>query len=360
MEQGDKQDKDFISIRVLASPKRWGSRVLKFFTSTDFTHITHVHAICTSVFEHLQLATSLGQISRATDLETVFSTMSQGEDIQVTCRPSSMYAILPSVLQLRIPPLAAVQKTIYNYNPRSRKRNTGGLVPRASESEDLKAKGDHTELAVSDQTEAIDTGKDYAVHCRLPHEMPFQGSSPAQIGSHLLNAALVESHQQDSQRQAFSRQLYINGMTYLLQGLPSDLTEQEVVHLQSALPKSLDRSPHSYYSSYKSPNPSVLHRGVATTVMLFCLLLRLTLPYIKYFLAMTYNYERSHHVTEDALTLSINLVNHFSKLGMDVTRTAMNNKPVVEVITYCVDGICGGLNEGLCEGIKAFDARTEP
>lgn len=286
--------------------------------------------------------------------------MSHGEDIQVTRRPSSMYAILPSVLQLRIPPLAVVQKIIYDYSPRSRRRNTGLIVSHASESEDIGVEGGHTEVGMSDQTEAIDTGNDYAVHCRLPHETPFQASSPAQVGSHLLNAALVESHQQDSQRQAFSRQLYISGMTYLLQGLPSDLTEQEVIHLQSALPTSLDRSPHSDYASYKSPNPSILHRSVATTVMLFCLLLRLTLPYIKYFLAMTYDYERSHHVTEDALTLSMSLVNHFGKLGTDILRTTMNNKPVVEVITYCVDGIGGGLNEGLCEGIRAFDARNEP
>lgn len=285
---------------------------------------------------------------------------SQHEDIRVTCRPSSVFAFLLNILQFRISPLAAAQGSINDYNLRSRQRFTGLPIPHVSGSEDLEVKGDHTELAVSDQTEAVVTGKEYAVQCSLPHEMPFQGSSPTHIGSHLLNAALVESQQEDPQRQAFSRQLYINGMTYLLQGLPSDLTEQEVVHLQSALPKSLDRSPHSDKSPHKSPNPSILHRSVATSVMFFCLLLRLTLPYIKYFLAMTYSYERSHHVTEDALALSISLVNHFGKLGMEVMKTAMNNKPVVEVVTYCVDGICGGLNEGLCEGIKAIDARNEP
>ncbi len=285
--------------------------------------------------------------------------MSQVENLQATCRPSSMYTILSHILKFRIPPLAAIQRSIYDYSPRSRKRITGLFVLRTTGSEDFEVEGDLTKVAVSDQSEATDTGKDFIVHCRLPHEMPTQGSSPAQIGSHLLNAALVESPQQDPQRQAFSRQLYINGMAYLLQGLPSDLTEQETVHIQSALPKSLDRSTHPDYELYKSPTPSILHRSVATTVMLFLLLLRLTLPHIKYFLAKTYSYERSHHVTEDALAWSISLVNHLGNLGMDILRTAMNKRPVVEVITYCVDGICGGLNEGLRQGIKAIDTRSE-
>lgn len=270
-----------------------------------------------------------------------------------------MYATLSHILKFRIPPLAAIQRSIYDYSPRSRKRITGLFVLRTTGSEDTEVGGDLTKVAVSDQSEATDIGKDFIVHCRLPHEMPIQGSSPAQIGSHLLNAALVESQQQDPQRQAFSRQLYINGTAYLLQGLPSDLTEQETVHIQSALPKSLDRSTHPDYALYKSPTPSILHRSVATTVMLFLLLLRLTLPHIKYFLAKTYSYERSHHVTEDALAWSISLLNDLGKLGMDILRTAMNKRPVVEVITYCVDGICGGLNEGLRQGIKAIDTRSE-
>ncbi len=215
------------------------------------------------------------------------------------------------------------------------------------------------ELAVSEQTEAVNTGNGHAIQGRLPHDMPFSKPSPTQIGLQLLNAATVESQQSNPQSQAFSRQLYINGMVYLLQGLPPDLIEQEVLQLQSALPNSLDRSLHSDTAPQKRPNPSILHRSVETTVLFFCLLIRFALPYVKYFLALAYSYERTHHVTENAFALSIHSVNHFGKLGVNVVGMAMNNKPVMEVITYCVDGICGGLSEGLGEGIKAIGAQNE-
>lgn len=286
--------------------------------------------------------------------------MSQDEKIQVTGKPSLIYAILPTALQSWIPLLASVQRIIGEYSLRSRKRDRGLLVPRDSGGEDLQVKRDNMEPAVSDQTEVVDMGKEHALQGRLPYDVTFQKSSPTQIGTHLLNAAMVESQQPDPQSQAFSRQLYINSMAYLLQGLPSDLTEQEVLNLQSALPKSLDRSPRTDTAPQNTPNPSVLHRGVANSVILSCLLLRVALPYAKYFLGVVYDFERSHHVTENALALSMSSVNYFGKLGMDVVGTAVNNKPVMEVVIYCVDGICGGLNEGLVEGIKAIDARNDP
>ena len=177
-------------------------------------------------------------------------------------------------------------------------------------------------------------------------------------GSHLLNAALVESEMRDPRNELLSRQLYIDSMTYLLQGLPPDLTEQEVTRLQSALPEPL-QEPHQSEKSLPEPQtPSVLHRSVSNIIIALCLIIRLALPYIKYLLALAYSYERTHHVTENALTMSMNAIDSLSRKSMDVTGAAMRNELVMGAVTYCVEGVCGGLNEGLGEGMKAIDARN--
>ena len=285
--------------------------------------------------------------------------MSHHDTIKVAGRTSLMHAILPSLLHPRIPLLASVQRTISNYGNRSTNRIGGLLVRSAHGNADLEVEGRRMELAKSNQEKSATAEEGHPSEDGTQYNKSFPKSSPTQIGSHLLNAAAIECRHQDPQSQAFARQLHINSMAYLLQGLPQDLTDQEILHLQCALPQSLKRSPHSGNTSSKSRKPSILHRGIATAVLILCLVLRLTLPYIKYFLAVAYNYERSHHVRETTLALSMNLVDQFGKIGMGVMGTAANNRLMVDVITYCVEGVCGGLNEGLGEGTRVIGVRNQ-
>ena len=149
-------------------------------------------------------------------------------------------------------------------------------------------------------------------------------------------------------------------MTYLLQGLPPDLTDQEVYHLQSALPKALNSVDCIEASTNEQRVPSVLHRSVAKMVISLCLLVRLILPWIKHLLALAHSYERTHHMTGQALAASMTTVDSVGRRSMGIARTAMNNQLVMETVTYCIDGVCGGLNEGLGESIKAIEARDRP
>ena len=163
----------------------------------------------------------------------------------------------------------------------------------------------------------------------------------------------------DPRNQLLSRQIYIDSMTYLLQGLPPDLSEQEIARLHSALPKPLQEPNQSERSLPEPHIPSVLHRSVSNIIIAFCLVIRLALPYIKYLLALAYRYERSHHVTENALSMSINTVDSLGRKSIDVTGAAMHNELIMGAVAYCVEGVCGGLNEGLGEGMKAIGARNE-
>ena len=179
------------------------------------------------------------------------------------------------------------------------------------------------------------------------------------LGWGLLQTSLSEAQYEDPQSQAFSRQLYISSLSHLLQGLPSDLNNQEVNHLRQGLPPSLGDPNQAKAIEAHKQHSSILHRGVSTSIILVCLFLRLALPYIRYFLAVAHNYERTHHVTERALALSMDMADSLGKWSMEMAATAMESKLVMGSVQYCIEGICGGLAEGLGEGMRAIESRKD-
>jgi hypothetical protein len=88
----------------------------------------------------------------------------------------------------------------------------------------------------------------------------------------------IPSYGIDDTSPVLTRQLYLHGMTYLLRGLPSDLTPEELLSLQAAAPQALvtaqadpashalvPRSGQSQVARGMSPqDPSILHRITAT------------------------------------------------------------------------------------------------
>ena len=149
-------------------------------------------------------------------------------------------------------------------------------------------------------------------------------------------------------------------MAYLIQGLPSDLTDQERLRLKNLLPEPLKDSTPPITSRPVKRNPSLLHRSLASAIIAICLLLRLALPYIKLLITMAYSYDRAHHVRERVFAFSVNATDSFAKGSMAMASTAMTNEVVLGAVTYWADGIRGGLNEGFGEGLKVIEAQNEP
>lgn len=149
-------------------------------------------------------------------------------------------------------------------------------------------------------------------------------------------------------------------MAYLIQGLPSDLTDEETHHLKTALPTPLKHPAASKPARPKKRDPSLLHRSLASTIIAICLLLRLALPYIKLFIATAYDYDRAHRIRERVFAISVTAAESFGKRGMALASTALTNEVVLGAVTYWVDGIRGGLNEGFGEGLKVIEGQNEP
>ena len=146
-------------------------------------------------------------------------------------------------------------------------------------------------------------------------------------------------------------------MAYLVQGLPCNLTDQETLHLRNALPESLTDSTHPTEIPPKKRTPSLLHRSLASTIVAICLLVRLAFPYIKLLIAAAYSYDRAYNVRERLFAFGVTAADSLGKTSMALAGTAMTNEVVLGAVTYWVDGIRGGLSEGLGEGMKVIEAQ---
>ena len=174
-------------------------------------------------------------------------------------------------------------------------------------------------------------------------------------GFNLLEIAFTESQGSAHQSQSLSRQLYIDALSYLLKGLPLDLTQQEAHTIRSSLPPEIKFASTARRSVEDKAKPSLLHRGLASTIMFLCVIVRLLLPYIKYLFAMIYRYERSHHVSERVFSSSMSTADSLGRKSLELVSTALGHEIVMDGLAYCVDGVRGGLTEGLGEGLKVIE-----
>jgi hypothetical protein len=193
----------------------------------------------------------------------------------------------------------------------------------------------------------------------------------------LLSLALEESSTVSQSPQygnpSLARQLYIHSLTYLLRALPADLTAEEIISLQASLPSEVipepkpaaDTDQPRQHSQSNHP-PSFLHKTLASTIIQLFILFQFVLPYLKYILASAYQYERSHKLSEKFLTRSITTVDSLGKHSLALTAAIYGigdgrvGQALTDIATWVVDGITGGIHDGLGEGLAILGGRRGP
>lgn len=206
----------------------------------------------------------------------------------------------------------------------------------------------------------------------------------ANQGSSLFSQAHAESHtlsqRDDETTTIFTRQLYIHSLTYFLRGLPSDLTAQETLSLQAAIPESLvpvrvEPCTHTMMTlahdgtitEIDSGEPSLLHRVTAILVFRSFVLMQFLLPYIKLLISHAYQFEREHRITQRLVSNGIMTADSLRRTSLQFSRTVcqMNDgkvgKALNDVALWWVAGLTGGLQQGIREGVLMLsnDNRTE-
>lgn len=161
---------------------------------------------------------------------------------------------------------------------------------------------------------------------------------------------------------------------YLLRALPTDLSTAEILSLRTSLPPTIvdsieasavqkeialydDANPDDTVASTPSPPPSIVHRVVAAATLQFFILVQFLLPYLRYFIASAYRYERDNRITERLFAKSIDTVDEVGRRTVRLADRvfAMNDGKVGQAINditlWWVTGITGGIHQGLSEGV---------
>ena len=173
---------------------------------------------------------------------------------------------------------------------------------------------------------------------------------------------------------ALVRQLYIHGVTYLLRGLPADMTPEETISLEAAVPQGViemrartnqyDLVPMSQ-GMQSAAEPTVLHKLTATIVFQTFVFIQFLLPYVKVLLANTIQLERKHQITKRLVNTSVTTVDELGRRSLRLSQTVcqMNDGKVGQAINdmtiWWVKGVTGGMQQGFEEGLSTMRAAPE-
>lgn len=163
------------------------------------------------------------------------------------------------------------------------------------------------------------------------------------------------------------RTLYIDGLRYLLSGLPSDLKSNEIKGLQAAIPDTLVNAqdeevvfvPGARPETVAQGPPTLLYRATAWTVCYAMLLITFMMPYVRLLLGYAYQYEKEHRIGRRLLESSTATANRLGQRGL---RTAQNifqwndgmvGDAVNRAVVYGTAGMSGGLRQGIEDAYRA-------
>ncbi|KAG0649211.1 hypothetical protein D0Z07_4532, partial [Hyphodiscus hymeniophilus] len=310
-------------------------------------------------------------------------------DFAPRAKPSSMlFSMLPSAVQSRLPRLSSLRKSVSMYGLATVRRGHGSRGPwsgsrtpdmamvlsGARPTEELGYEIDS--LSSDDELTKLDDAGMRRPMVELTESTSGIGWKFANQGLNLLSLTVEESTtmSQDPRfgNPDFARQLYLHALTYLIRGLPSDLTTEEQFSVRSALPigvvDPLQLKMDTGIESSKAPResdaePSLLHRTLASTIVQLFILFQFLLPYLKYLLSAAYQYEREHKISEKVLSQSIETVDTIGKRSLSITGAiyGMGDGKVGQIITHAaswiVEGVTGGIHEGVGEGMVIMGAR---
>lgn len=206
-----------------------------------------------------------------------------------------------------------------------------------------------------------------------------QGQSPIYFSAHekrlnlKIGASLVYASIEGGRTVAeedtggFERKAYIDGLAYLLRGLPQDLDEYEAEQVCAALPVSVShrrvdsltqgRQGALLTDTGGEPGRSLLHRAVQRVVVSIIFIIHVILPYLMQVFKFGARMERKYKVSERVVGHGMDFANMVGKQSVSVTDGVykMNDgrigRGVSDVAAWILDGITRGISDGVGEGM---------
>ncbi|KAI0998314.1 hypothetical protein K3495_g9881 [Podosphaera aphanis] len=285
---------------------------------------------------------------------------------------STLFALLPGVLQDCLPRLPSLRHSIYGFSQLNKSSN-GETLPSnghrtiMSRFSRKMLDSPHKDFVYSDDDRELhqffdetSDGRDDSYICEPQPDVAVGMSGVdwrcAQQGLSLLNLAISESTTHVIKSTPVARQFYLHSLIYLVRALPPDLTNDEQQTIRGALSESVVKpfypkilSP-SYRQSSRSAierrSTSLLHRILASTIVQLFIFFQFLLPHIKFLLAKAWAYEKEHQVVRRITRKSIDF-----GMGVGEVMRGMGEGKVGEIMAGSIEwfllGVVGGVEEGL-------------
>lgn len=163
-----------------------------------------------------------------------------------------------------------------------------------------------------------------------------------------------------------NRRLYIDGISYILRGLPEDLTTEEALVLRAAAPPALLPPPaapaqsdtslqHQPKQQPSQPTelPTLLHRTTSTLTFYTLLLITFALPYLQTLFATLYALDARHRFSARFLTQTTLLLRLLAAQVLAVAAMAWGANDGAlrhacrDFGVWVLRDVCGGMDEGV-------------
>lgn len=197
-------------------------------------------------------------------------------------------------------------------------------------------------------------------------------SSPPIIGASLVNLSIdrdaitVEDH-------SFERKVFIDGLTYLLRGLPPDLNACEEDQIRSALPSTMGRQ----CCTHGEQNPShgfggleqghgrpalqvVVQKAVVTIVLMYCVLLTLLIALCKLLVRV----ERKHRISQRlvsqgiALAVSLGRQSESALVSLGEMNDGKVGRTLMGAAAWMVDNVTQGIRDGVGQSLEIITSQS--
>jgi len=301
--------------------------------------------------------------------------------------PSFLVGILPSLVQRPVPVVRSLKRNASSFTIRGRGHN------RTSSSDTVINATPPPSYRTSVRNSMDDTDdEESGVFQSFPSSRPSSSGSMTPVeeddgdcavrqkfakqGYHLLIQA---SREPDSgfANVGYSRKLYVDGLEYLLRGLPVDLTIEEQLSLRAALPPLLNPAveeeqavvvatgAQSRKNRERAPAvPSTLQCLVSWITFRVFLMVSLLLSYTQFLLQRAYRYDRKWKISDRLLAQGLIAADNVGKQTVALANNvcAMNDGKVGETMKdvgkWWIQGVSEGLYEGIGEGMEAVGLRS--
>lgn len=318
--------------------------------------------------------------------QDILSLSQTGHGSAISYNPSVISSLLPSIVKRRLPPIHSIRELASTYirpglhrRASSESSNSSVSPPPPysadppSDDEDMDA--DYTSAPSSRPSSSGTSTPTARPSFDLMRPDSVQSAENlirykfANHGLLLLAQSAHESKASIHANDEYQRRLYLDGLAYLLKGLPDSLSEDETARLRGALPDALKDATGSEHVSGETGYRNIregaadlpLLRVLVQTIVFWLFFIFATaLPHIKLLMRHVYAFERRHKLGAQLLSQCLVLaqLGYSQLLAFLCAVWAMNDGMIGRMLTqmgiWFAQNVSDGVRDGLSEATAAL------